>query len=583
MAERKKLVIAGAATVGAALGVYVMIRRSKKASSSAPTAPTYSVSYEPTAADRERWAARMAEASTEDDAPDPTTAAEPVRELWRLYAKLRDLLLRASPSDASMYGDNRFGHLLTDLSKAAFDALVADVKAFQKELAAAVPSGVAALPESEHGNYAFLSEMVDLTLKKLASFQCYEVPTNQLFGPHLELVPVVTQFSPKDTAEDLRDLLHRLRGFPKQVDEMIAAFRVGVERGRTLPPSSIDAMVAQCKSMYDGKTFADSPFAAMATFAVGSKEESAERAAAAADGGGVDGGAFAAAAEAAVTGEVMPAFEKLATFLAEEYKPHARATAGLAGWDGGAEIYASAVQYFTSLPSATAEEVHAMGLEEVARIRTEMAALIEEHGEAMLTTEAGRARGLSSGGGKKTSTIADFMQALKEDPTQAPADGEEIVRMYREILVEAERVSREGVQEGEGLTAAAQPPLFTEKSRPKAAYEVKAVEPFREKHAPPAFYYPPAADGSRGGIFYANTYLAETRGKFVMESIALHEAIPGHHFQIAIAQELAGMPWLRKQVQDFCTAYIEGWGLYTEKLGLEMGFYTDPCQDFGEF
>lgn len=279
----------------------------------------------------------------------------------------------------------------------------------------------------------------------------------------------------------------------------------------------------------------------------------------------------------------MPAFEKLATFLAEEYKPHARATAGLAGWDGGAEIYASAVQYFTSLPSATAEEVHAMGLEEVARIRTEMAALIEEHGEAMLTTEAGRARGLSSGGGKKTSTIADFMQALKEDPTQAPADGEEIVRMYREILVEAERVSREGVQEGEGLTAAAQPPLFTEKSRPKAAYEVKAVEPFREKHAPPAFYYPPAADGSRGGIFYANTYLAETRGKFVMESIALHEAIPGHHFQIAIAQELAGMPWLRKQVQDFCTAYIEGWGLYTEKLGLEMGFYTDPCQDFGEF
>ena len=104
-----------------------------------------------------------------------------------------------------------------------------------------------------------------------------------------------------------------------------------------------------------------------------------------------------------------------------------------------------------------------------------------------------------------------------------------------------------------------------------------------EKHAPPAFYYPPAADGSRGGIFYANTYLAETRGKFVMESIALHEAIPGHHFQIAIAQELAGMPWLRKQVQDFCTAYIEGWGLYTEKLGLEMGFYTDPCQDFGEF
>ena len=122
-------------------------------------------------------------ASTEDDAPDPTTAAEPVRELWRLYAKLRDLLLRASPSDASMYGDNRFGHLLTDLSKAAFDALVADVKAFQKELAAAVPSGVAALPESEHGNYAFLSEMVDLTLKKLGASSATKCPRTSSSGP----------------------------------------------------------------------------------------------------------------------------------------------------------------------------------------------------------------------------------------------------------------------------------------------------------------------------------------------------------------------------------------------------------------
>ena len=179
-----------------------------------------------------------------------------------------------------------------------------------------------------------------------------------------------------------------------------------------------------------------------------------------------------------------------------------------------------------------------------------------------------------------------------------------------------------------------------------ADYEIKEVEAFRNKHAPPAFYYPPAADGSRGGIFYANTYLPETRGKYVMESIALHEAIPGHHFQIALAQELENLPFLRKQANDFTTAYIgmcvyarlrasacasacacvctraragvctfvveagtwsasppgpvscahtrahthicthtnmhtEGWGLYTEYLGTELGFYTDPAQDFG--
>ena len=184
--------------------------------------------------------------------------------------------------------------------------------------------------------------------------------------------------------------------------------------------------------------------------------------------------------------------------------------------------------------------MHATGLREVARIRDEMASLVRAHGAAMLSADAARAAG---GGDARALELGAFMRALKADAAQAPADGEAIARKYREILEVAERVSREG-HRGRALFG----------RLPKAGYEVKPVEPFREQHAPTAFYYPPAADGSRGGVFYANTYKPETRGMFVMESIALHEAIPGHHFQIAIAQELDGLPWLRKQVQDFCTA-----------------------------
>ena len=192
----------------------------------------------------------------------------------------------------------------------------------------------------------------------------------------------------------------------------------------------------------------------------------------------------------------------------------------------------AAIEYFTSLP-LTAEKVYSMGEAEVARIKAEMVTLQKTQGHEMLSESQSPA----------TMTFSEFLEALKNDPKYAPKDGPEIVDDYRSILKRSNDICRDSSKKLFGRL-------------PVADYEIKEVEAYRNKHAPPAFYYPPAADGSRGGIFYANTYLPETRGKYVMESIALHEAIPGHHFQIALAQELENLPFLRKQANDFTTAYI---------------------------
>ena len=442
--------------------------------------------------DAARRAARVLVESVEEDAPKDGSGK--TRALWQLYAKLRDLTLASDPGSASMLGDQRWSHRLADLSREAFDAQRAALEALQAELAAVLPSADA-LPTSEWNNHGFLVEMIALSLKRLESWQCYETPTNQLFGPHLEFVPICLQFSPQATPAERRDLLARMGGFASQVDQIIAAFRAGVAVRRTHPPSAIAAIAAQCGAQLG--PFDASPLAPLAK---------------AADGD-VDEASFGGAVRRLVTRSIQPAYGRLKAFLEDEYAPHARATAGISGWEGGAAMYGAAVAYFTSLPTLTAAEVHEMGLAEVARIRAAMSALQKASGAKMLSSPPSHTPSFVA-----NLPLRSFMDALKADPAQAPADGAEIVREYQKILEVAERVARHGV--GGGAPA----PFGL---LPVAGYEVKPVEPFREAHAPPAFYYPPAADGTRGGVFYANTYKPETRGKFTMESIALHEAIPG--------------------------------------------------------
>ena len=235
---------------------------------------------------------------------------------------------------------------------------------------------------------------------------------------------------------------------------------------------------------------------------------------------------------------VYPAFRTMLAYLETEYLPKARTTdVGLWALPGGADAYRFKIRDHTTT-ELTAEEIHRIGLEELKGIHAEMRAIA------------------------KTDDLKGYLEKLKKDPKNFFAS--------REDLLETARRDYETCR-------AALPKAFGR--LPKNECEVRAIEDYREKDSVSAFYYPPDEKQTRKGIYYANTYGAETRPRFNMRALTVHEAVPGHHLQIALAMEIEGLPRWRRQASF--TAFIEGWGLYSERLADEMGLYEDDLQRFG--
>jgi uncharacterized protein (DUF885 family) len=238
---------------------------------------------------------------------------------------------------------------------------------------------------------------------------------------------------------------------------------------------------------------------------------------------------------------VLPAFKRLHDFLKDEYLAQARPTIAWTELGNGTEWYAYLVRYHTTT-SMTPEEIHELGLREVARIRGEM-----EH----LKNQLGHSGDLRS-----------FFDALRADPNLHFTDPAELIAGYQSI--------RERVDAG-------MPLLFAR--MPKAGFEIRPVEAFRAASEAAGSYSPGSPDGKRPGVFYVNTHDLSSRPKYAMEALFLHEAIPGHHYQGSIAQEATDTPRYRRFAYD--TAYGEGWALYAESLGHDLGLYTDPYAQFG--
>ena len=239
----------------------------------------------------------------------------------------------------------------------------------------------------------------------------------------------------------------------------------------------------------------------------------------------------------AIRDSVYPAYRKMLAYLEEEYLPKARTRdVGLGALPGGKEAYAFRIRYHTTT-DLTAEEIHRIGLEELRSIQDEM-------------------RKIAKG------DLKPFLERLKKDPQNFFASREDLLDSARRELAKAN---------------AKLPQWF--KRLPKNECEVKAIEDYRERDCVAAFYYPPDEKLTRKGIFYANTFDATSRPRFNMPALAIHEAVPGHHLQIALALEIEGLPRFRRQAGF--TAYVEGWGLYSERLGDEMGLYEDDLSRFG--
>lgn len=332
---------------------------------------------------------------------------------------------------------------------------------------------------------------------------------------------------PFETVKDYDDFLKRLDGFVAWTDQAIVNMREGIAKGYTLPRVLGERVLPQLQAHVVAKPEDSLYFGPVRDMPADFSAADRER--------------LTAAYRAAIETKVVPSYRRLHDFMRDEYLPKSRTSVGLDALPDGKAWYEYNVRDVTTT-AYTPAQIHEIGLSEVARIRGEMKGVMEKVGFK--------------------GTLDEFFVFLNTDPQFVHPSREALVQGYVDIK---NRVNPE------------LPRLF--ETLPKADYEVRAVEPFREKSAAGGSYQAASEDGSRPGIFYANAYDLKARPKWAMEALSLHEGNPGHHFQITLQREQKDLPKFRRF--GGYTAYSEGWGLYAESLGSELGLYVDPYQYFG--
>ena len=466
-------------------------------------------------------APRAAKAAVAKAAP---AASAPLATLLAAYW---DEQARLFPVGATSQGDNRYNDLLLNDQTQAFRQ---QLRAFyQKYQAQLHQTDRKALNANDQTSYDILDYDLGMSLAGLQR-NSWMMPFSQNGGlpSALGQLGAGTGSQPFKTEQDYANWLRRVAGFPVWADSAIANFRRGMRAGVVLPKALVVKMIPQLESFVTDDAAKSLFYGPVVKFPAGVPASAQP--------------ALVAGYRQAIATQLVPSYRKLAEFLKTEYLPAARASSGIGAVPGGAEMYAFAVRNYTTT-ARTPAQIHQTGLAEVARIRTEMEQLKQQVGF-------------------KGDLLA-FFEHLRTDPQFKPfKTPEEVLAVYRGVLA---RISPN------------LPKLFGR--TPKTAFEVRRIEAFREASAS-AQYSRGAPDGSRPGIFYAPipdaTQYNVTRG---MDALFLHEAIPGHHYQIALQQENTALPAFRRF--GGYSAYTEGWGLYAESLGAELGVYTDPYQRIG--
>lgn len=430
--------------------------------------------------------------------------------------------LEANPTWASSLGDRRWNDRWPDLSPAA--------------IAASHEADLAALERLEQFDSDALStarrldkEMYRRVLDESIQHYRYRrhlVPFNQRGGPQNAYETV--ERLRLATVQDYQDWLARVRAFGQLADQNLALLSAGVEAGIVHPRIIAERIAAQLEAQA-ALDVEQSPWA-KAFLELPADLPAAERERLSREG------------LAAVRDVVLPAIRRLDDFFRTRYLPAARDSVGIWDQPDGREYYAARARHFTTT-GLTPREIHDLGLSEVARIRAEMEAIREQVGFA--------------------GDLAAFFEHLRTDPGFYYDTPEALFEAY---LATSKRVDPELVK------------LFGR--MPRMPYGVRPIPDAIAPDTTTAYYSRPAADGSRAGYYYVNLYRPEVRPKYEIEALTIHEAVPGHHFQIALAMELEGLPAFRRF--GGVTAYVEGWALYAESLGPELGMYQDPYSKFGQ-
>jgi uncharacterized protein (DUF885 family) len=443
------------------------------------------------------------------------------KQMSDLLAEHWEYVLSHNPEYASILGDKRWNDKLTDFSQEAIDKDLAKTKEFLDRFESIDPTG---FPDQEALTRTLLMRSFKEQLED-ARFKNWEIPVTQIYGIHIDAPQLVSLLS-FETVKDYDDYVARLKALPRAMDETVVQMRKGMADGLMPPKFLLEKVVTQAEGI-SAKNGEESPFATPlskipASFPDADKTRVRE------------------AVLGAIRDSVTPAYVKFTKFVKDEYAPRGRKEPGMWALPQGAERYATVVKRQTTT-ELTPEEIHRIGVEQVAAIEKDMGAVAKKLGF------------------KDWKALA---ASIEKDPKRHFHSREEILTAYRKFI---DRMKPQ------------LPKLFGR--LPKADVIVMPVEEFREKEASGAQYNQPAMDGSRPGHVMVNTSAPETRKTISTESTAYHEGVPGHHLQIAIAQELEKMPPQRQQA--FYTAYVEGWALYSERLGKEIGFYEDPYSDFG--
>lgn len=429
--------------------------------------------------------------------------------------------LANNPVFATSVGVRDYDDKLSDLSLQAYDAQVIQAKEFLRQL---TQIDVSSLGKDNQLNHALLS--LDLKNQVAAANYGgkYMIMSNR-GGPHLNLTTMVDRL-PFFTEADYRSYLARLAAVPDYMDKATNRIRSGLEAGWVQPCAP---MKGYEKSIQTHLLDDVNESAFMSPF----KTRPAMLGQAAFD-------AFKEQAASLVKNQVLPAFSKFNTFYIEEYAPKCRSKVGTDSMPGGKEYYEHRVRFFTTT-DRTADEVHNIGLSEVARIRAEMDDVIKQ--------------------ANFKGDFSEWLVYLRDNSEFYPKTAQE--RMQAAAVI-AKKMDGE------------LPKLFGK--LPRMPYGLKEIPLDIAEKTTTAYYNRPAGDGSRAGFYFVNTTLLDTRPLYQLEALTLHEAVPGHHLQLALAQEL-DMPAFRRFGGQ--TVFVEGWGLYAERLGLEAGFYQTPYTNFG--
>jgi uncharacterized protein (DUF885 family) len=460
-----------------------------------------------------------------DDAAIPTST-EGAEELSALVEEYFDRTLEMNPLFATSIGDDRFDDRLANtISPEFLQQSEAMDREFLERVLAIDPEQLGEQDRLTYDTFRWSREM-DVAGYE---FPGYLQPINQFYSMPNTFVQLGSGSSvhPFKTVKNYEDFLSRIDDFVVIVDQSIENMKIGMEQGVVQPTILMEKVLPQLESQITDDIESSNFYTPVKDMPEDFSDEDRAR--------------LTVAYRDAIANKVIPAYQRLDNFIGDDYLSATRESVGISELPDGEAWYAWLVRLRTTT-ELTPAEIHQIGLDEVARIHGEMLGVMEEVGFE--------------------GDLQDFFDFLNTDDRFYFDEPEQLIQGYRDM---------------EARVRSLTPALFD--VTPNTGFEVRAVEPFRERSASGGSYRRGTPDGTRPGVFFANTYDIKARPKWAMESLFLHEAIPGHYFQIEVQQELEGVPRFRRF--GGYTAFSEGWGLYAESLGKELGMYTDPYQYFG--